>query len=233
MKFNLTKLSVLLLASGALMSTVATAADTSGFGTGTDSNWTTTDYPSITDIDNNVDAMGGNIRFTGRVVKATCQVATESKQVEVVLPVVPSNAFTGVDTEATGSSNQTDFDIKLTNCSNTDDQNIQFRFTGTANAANETLANEVEGSADADATGETGATGVGIRIYSKNGNNNGLISLNTTDVQGADSSSRYTIPGSADAHDFTASFTAGYAQNGATVAPGLVKSTASFVVLYE
>ena len=89
------------------MSTAVTAApgDASQFG-GADTDWSTVDYPKLTDMDSNTDAMGGNIRFTGRVVKATCKVATESKQIEVVLPVVPSNAFTGIDTEATGASNQ-------------------------------------------------------------------------------------------------------------------------------
>ncbi|MFA2170870.1 type 1 fimbrial protein, partial [Escherichia coli] len=47
------------------------------------------------------------------------------------------------------------------------------------------------------------------------------------------STAAYTIPGNATTHDFSAAFTAGYAQNGSTVAPGVVKSTASFVVLYE
>lgn len=234
MKFNLSNLSAVLLASGMLMSTVVTAApgDASQFGCA-DTDWSTVDYPKLTDMDNNTDAMGGNIRFTGRVVKATCKVATESKQIEVVLPVVPSNAFTGIDTEATGASNQTDFNIKLTDCSNTDSQNIEFRFTGVADGANQTLANEVEGAADADGTGEAGATGVGIRIYSKNTTTDGLIKLNTQTPQGSSSSAAYVIPGDAATHDFTAAFTAGYAQNGSTVAPGLVKSTASFVVLYE
>lgn len=99
---------------------------------------------------------GGKIRFTGRVVKATCKVATDSKQIEVVLPVVPSNLFTGIDVEAQGASNQTDFNINLTECSNTDDQKIEFRFTGTADSANKTLANEVEGSTDADNSGNAG-----------------------------------------------------------------------------
>ncbi|MCU8651307.1 fimbrial protein, partial [Escherichia coli] len=137
------------------------------------------------------------------------------------------------DTEATGASNQTDFNIKLTDCSNTDSQNIEFRFTGVADSANQTLANEVEGDTDADGNGEAGATGVGIRIYSKNTTADGLIKLNTQTPQGSGSSAAYVIPGDAVKHDFTAAFTAGYAQNGNTVAPGLVKSTASFVVLYE
>lgn len=202
MKFNLSNLSAVLLASGMLMSTVVTAApgDASQFG-GADTDWSTVDYPKLTDMDNNTDAMGGNIRFTGRVVKATCKVATESKQIEVVLPVVPSNAFTGIDTEATGASNQTDFNIKLTDCSNTDSQNIEFRFTGVADGANQTLANEVEGAADADGTGEAGATGVGIRIYSKNTTTDGLIKLNTQTPQGSSSSAAYVIPGDAATHD--------------------------------
>ena len=112
-------------------------------------------------------------------------------------------------------------------------ENIEFRFTGVADGANQTLANEVEGAADADGTGEVGATGVGIRIYSKNTTTDGLIKLNTQTPQGSSSSAAYVIPGDAATHDFTAAFTAGYAQNGSTVAPGLVKSTASFVVLYE
>lgn len=118
-------------------------------------------------------------------MKATCKVATDSKQIEVVLPVVPSNLFTGIDVEAQGASNQTDFNINLTECSNTDDQKIEFRFTGTADSANKTLANEVEGSTDADNSGNAGATGVGIRIYSKGTTNNGLINLNTTAAEGA------------------------------------------------
>ncbi|UMX91865.1 fimbrial protein [Escherichia coli] len=61
----------------------------------------------------------------------------------------------------------TDFNIKLTDCSNTDSQNIEFRFTGVADGANQTLANEVEGAADADGTGEAGATGVGIHLSQK------------------------------------------------------------------
>lgn len=93
---------------------------------------------------------------------------------------MPSNLFTGIDVEAQGASNQTDFNINLTECSNTDDQKIEFRFTGTADSANKTLANEVEGSTDADNSGNAGATGVGIRIYSKGTTNNGLINLNTT-----------------------------------------------------
>ena len=197
MKFNLSNLSAVLLASGMLMSTAVTAApgDASQFG-GADTDWSTVDYPKLTDMDSNTDAMGGNIRFTGRVVKATCK-------------------------------------VKLTDCSNTDSQNIEFRFTGVADGANQTLANEVEGAADADGTGEAGATGVGIRIYSKNTTTDGLIKLNTQTPQGSSSSAAYVIPGDAATHDFTAAFTAGYAQNGSTVAPGLVKSTASFVVLYE
>lgn len=234
MNLKLTKLSMLFLASGMMMSTMVSAAtDTSGFGVGTDSTWSTTEYPKLTDMDNNDSAMGGNIRFTGRVVKATCQVATESKQIEVVLPVVPSNAFTGVGNAVSGANNETDFNIKLTECSNITEQAIQFRFTGLANAANDILNNEVEGLSDADGTGEAGATGVGVRVYSKGTANNGVIALNTTGQQDATSTSRYTIPGSASTHEFTANFTAGYAQNGNTVAPGLVKSTASFVVLYE
>ncbi|MCQ8806443.1 hypothetical protein NQU33_26790, partial [Escherichia coli] len=59
-----------------------------------------------------------------------------------------------------------------------------FRFTGVADGANQTLANEVEGAADADGTGEAGATGVGIRIYSKNTTTDGLIKLNTQTRQG-------------------------------------------------
>lgn len=57
-------------------------------------------------------------------MKATCKVATDSKQIEVVLPVVPSNLFTGIDVEAQGASNQTDFNINLTECSNTEDQKL-------------------------------------------------------------------------------------------------------------
>ena len=193
------------------MSTAVTAApgDATQFG-GADTDWSTVDYPRLTDMDDNVDSMGGKIRFTGRVVKATCKVATDSKQIEVVLPVVPSNLFTGIDVEAQGASNQTDFNINLTECSNTDDQKIEFRFTGTADSANKTLANEVKGTT-----------------------NNGLINLNTTAAEGSASTAAYTIPGNATTHDFSAAFTAGYAQNGSTVAPGVVKSTASFVVLYE
>ncbi|EHY6229543.1 fimbrial protein [Escherichia coli] len=234
MKFNLSNLSAVLLASGMLMSTAVTAApgDAAQFG-GADTDWSTVDYPRLTDMDDNVDSMGGKIRFTGRVVKATCKVATDSKQIEVVLPVVPSNLFTGIDIEAQGASNQTDFNINLTECSNTEDQKIEFRFTGTADSANKTLANEVEGSTDADNSGNAGATGVGIRIYSKGTTNNGLINLNTTAAEGGASTAAYTIPGNATTHDFSAAFTAGYAQNGSTVAPGVVKSTASFVVLYE
>ena len=187
MKFNLSNLSAVLLASGMLMSTAVTAApgDATQFG-GADTDWSTVDYPRLTDMDDNVDSMGGKIRFTGRVVKATCKVATDSK-----------------------------------------------RFTGTADSANKTLANEVEGSTDADNSGNAGATGVGIRIYSKGTTNNGLINLNTTAAEGSASTAAYTIPGNATTHDFSAAFTAGYAQNGSTVAPGVVKSTASFVVLYE
>ena len=118
MKFNLSNLSAVLLASGMLMSTAVTAApgDATQFG-GADTDWSTVDYPRLTDMDDNVDSMGGKIRFTGRVVKATCKVATDSKQIEVVLPVVPSNLFTGIDVEAQGASNQTDFNINLTECS--------------------------------------------------------------------------------------------------------------------
>lgn len=125
MKFNLSNLSAVLLASGMLMSTAVTAApgDATQFG-GADTDWSTVDYPRLTDMDDNVDSMGGKIRFTGRVVKATCKVATDSKQIEVVLPVVPSNLFTGIDVEAQGASNQTDFNINLTECSNTEDQKI-------------------------------------------------------------------------------------------------------------
>lgn len=125
MKFNLSNLSAVLLASGMLMSTAVTAApgDATQFG-GADTDWSTVDYPRLTDMDDNVDSMGGKIRFTGRVVKATCKVATDSKQIEVVLPVVPSNLFTGIDVEAQGASNQTDFNINLTECSNTDDQKL-------------------------------------------------------------------------------------------------------------
>ncbi len=67
MKFNLSNLSAVLLASGMLMSTAVTAApsDASQFG-GADTDWSTVDYPKLTDMDNNTDAMGGNIRFTGR-----------------------------------------------------------------------------------------------------------------------------------------------------------------------
>ncbi|MCV5598458.1 type 1 fimbrial protein, partial [Escherichia coli] len=75
--------------------------DAAQFG-GADTDWSTVDYPRLTDMDDNVDSMGGKIRFTGRVVKATCKVATDSKQIEVVLPVVPSNLFTGIDIEAQG-----------------------------------------------------------------------------------------------------------------------------------
>ena len=103
MKFNLSNLSAVLLASGMLMSTAVTAApgDATQFG-GADTDWSTGDYTRLTDMDDNVDSMGGKIRFTGRVVKATCKVATDSKQIEVVLPVVPSNLFTGIDVEAQG-----------------------------------------------------------------------------------------------------------------------------------
>lgn len=101
MKFNLSNLSAVLLASGMLMSTAVTAApgDATQFG-----GRILTGAPLIiglTDMDDNVDSMG-KIRFTGRVVKATCKVATDSKQIEVVLPVVPSNLFTGIDVEAQG-----------------------------------------------------------------------------------------------------------------------------------
>lgn len=125
MKFNLSNLSAVLLASGMLMSTAVTAApgDATQFG-GADTDWSTVDYPRLTDMDDNVDSMGGKIRFTGRVVKATCKVATDSKQIEVVLPVVPSNLFTGIDVEAQGASNQTDFNINLTECSNTEDRKL-------------------------------------------------------------------------------------------------------------
>ena len=83
MKFNLSNLSAVLLASGMLMSTAVTAApgDATQFG-GADTDWSTVDYPRLTDMDDNVDSMGGKIRFTGRVVKATCKVATDSKQIE-------------------------------------------------------------------------------------------------------------------------------------------------------
>ncbi|MDO1791212.1 type 1 fimbrial protein, partial [Escherichia coli] len=63
--------------------------------------------------------------------------------------------------------------------------------------------------------------------------NNGLINLNTTEVEGSASSAAHTIPGNATTHDLIVAFSAGYAQNGSTVAPGVVKSTASFGVLYE
>lgn len=60
MKFNLSNLSAVLLASGMLMSTAVTAApgDAAQFG-GADTDWSTVDYPRLTDIDDNVDSMGG------------------------------------------------------------------------------------------------------------------------------------------------------------------------------
>ena len=70
MKFNLSNLSAVLLASGMLMSTAVTAApgDATQFG-GADTDWSTVDYPRLTDMDDNVDSMGGKIRFTGRVAQ--------------------------------------------------------------------------------------------------------------------------------------------------------------------
>ena len=67
MKFNLSNLSAVLLASGMLMSTAVTAApgDATQFG-GADTDWSTVDYPRLTDMDDNVDSMGGKIRFTVR-----------------------------------------------------------------------------------------------------------------------------------------------------------------------
>lgn len=84
MKFNLSNLSAVLLASGMLMSTAVTAApgDATQFG-GADTDWSTVDYPRLTDMDDNVDSMGGKIRFTGRVVKATCKVATDSNRLKL------------------------------------------------------------------------------------------------------------------------------------------------------
>ena len=54
MKFNLSNLSAVLLASGMLMSTAVTAApgDASQFG-GADTDWSTVDYPKLTDMDSN------------------------------------------------------------------------------------------------------------------------------------------------------------------------------------
>lgn len=103
MKFNLSNLSAVLLASGMLMSTAVTAApgDATQFG-GADTDWSTVDYPGSLIWMTTLIQWGGKIRFTGRVVKATCKVATDSKQIEVVLPVVPSNLFTGIDVEARG-----------------------------------------------------------------------------------------------------------------------------------
>lgn len=130
MKFNLSNLSAVLLASGMLMSTAVTAApgDATQFG-GADTTGAPLIIPGSLIWMTTLIQWGGKIRFTGRVVKATCKVATDSKQIEVVLPVVPSNLFTGIDVEAQGASNQTDFNINLTECSNTDDQKIEFRFT--------------------------------------------------------------------------------------------------------
>lgn len=61
MKFNLSNLSAVLLASGMLMSTAVTAApgDATQFG-GADTDWSTVDYPGLTDMDDNVDSMGEN-----------------------------------------------------------------------------------------------------------------------------------------------------------------------------
>ncbi|NYQ85871.1 fimbrial protein, partial [Escherichia coli] len=127
----------------------------------------------------------------------------------------------------------TDFNIKLDEGSNTDVKKNEYRITGSAARAIKAFANEVEGSTDADNSVNSVATCVGIRIYSKGTTNNGLIILNSTAAAGSASTAAYTIPGNATTHDFSAAFTAGYAQNGSTVAPGVVKSTASFVVLYE
>ena len=51
MKFNLSNLSAVLLASGMLMSTAVTAApgDATQFG-GADTDWSTVDYPRLTDM---------------------------------------------------------------------------------------------------------------------------------------------------------------------------------------
>ncbi|WP_340615150.1 fimbrial protein [Xenorhabdus thailandensis] len=104
----------------------------------------------------------GSITFTGKVTKGTCSTAVAGDGGNVTMADVGVGDFTNTG-DAKGD---TPFKIKLSGCKSSDNSSVKIRFTGIQDRGNnKVLANTASGSP---------ATGVGIGIYNKSGEQIGI-----------------------------------------------------------
>lgn len=152
----------------------------------------------------------GTVKFTGKIMETTCTISGGSAL------SVPMGAFLKSEIKNKGdkvSGSERDFDIKLTGCPVVTGAPVlmSIAFTGTADLEDDKLLK-----LDA-----TGAEGIGIGLYDKDGNQ---ISLN---------SASYEYPDAINSANVNIPFKVAYVANGQSGVAGKAEATLNFDISYK
>ena len=153
---------------------------------------------------------GGQVKFTGEIMDASCNVDTSSANQTVDLGKWAKSYFTGPGVETT----KTAFRIKVKGCPSSV-QNVAVLFDGKTDTQKNTLL-AVNG----------GATGVGIKLYEDDASKQ--VILGTATKQHAVIAGATGATGTADLL-----FYADYEATGATMTTGLANGVADFNMIYN
>ena len=153
---------------------------------------------------------GGQVKFTGEIMDASCNVDTSSANQTVDLGKWAKSYFTGPGVETT----KTAFRIKVKGCPSSV-QNVAVLFDGKTDAQKNTLL-AVNG----------GAAGIGIKLYEDDASKQ--VILGTATKQHAVIAGATGATGTADLL-----FYADYEATGATMTTGLANGVADFNMIYN
>ena len=152
---------------------------------------------------------GGQVKFTGEITDASCNVDSSSANQSVDLGKWAKTYFTGTGVEST----KTAFHIKVKDCPNSVKQ-VAVLFDGNTDAQEPSLL-KVNG----------GATGVGIKLYE--------YDQSKQIIPGSVSEKQPVTSGSSGNGSADLIFYANYEATGATVATGLANAVADFNMIYN
>ncbi|WP_039987498.1 fimbrial protein [Vibrio owensii] len=168
----------------------------------------------------NAFAANGKITFNGKVVAASCDVATASQTMAVALPSVADSALGTTKGETAG---HTSFTISLENCESqtATQEKVRVAFSGTADA------NEIYVLQNTAAT--NAATGVGLQLFQPDGVTQ--IDINN----GPNKDKEFTIPAEgAGAKSYDLNYVVAYTNTaGAAVKAGNVEAIANYSIEYN
>lgn len=159
-------------------------------------------------INNCAQASSTEIHFSGRVKLGSCTVDTGSKNSEVNLGKIPKSVFSAIGSQSVPKT----FSIKLINCSAVNIASVSMTGT-TDNDDNQFFA--IQNIANA-------ATGVAIKIWSKNSNQIQLPSGNQVD---------HTIPMGSSTIELE--YYAAYIQTRSNVTTGIANSYVDYTIEYR